>query len=81
MRLRDYQRCLPKEESVSFNANEMLLYLDFNGGFDIFRPSNTFNETWKPPFGRVISPLTLYNDINYNNPSNMILGCGILFNL
>ncbi|KAL7633186.1 UNVERIFIED_CONTAM: hypothetical protein RMT77_016556 [Armadillidium vulgare] len=81
MRLKGYNRYLQKQESVSFNANEMLLYLDFNGGFDIFRPSNTFNETWKPPFGRVISPLTLYNDINYNNPSNLVLDCGIIINV
>ncbi|RXG57973.1 Fido domain-containing protein [Armadillidium vulgare] len=40
MRLKEYKRCLPKQESVSFNENEMLLYLNFfNGDFDIFRSS------------------------------------------
>ncbi|RXG52955.1 hypothetical protein Avbf_14953 [Armadillidium vulgare] len=29
MRLKEYKRCLPKQESVSFNENEMLLYLNF----------------------------------------------------
>ncbi|RXG54597.1 hypothetical protein Avbf_13571, partial [Armadillidium vulgare] len=69
MRLRDYQRCLPKQESTSMVAS---IYFDL---------LNTFNATWKPPFGRVISPLTLYKDINYNNPSNLVLDCGILINL
>ncbi|KAL7631197.1 UNVERIFIED_CONTAM: hypothetical protein RMT77_018501 [Armadillidium vulgare] len=82
MRLREYKRCLQKQESVSFNENEMLLYLDYcNGDFDIFRPPNTSKATSKLPFGRVISPLTLYNDINYENPSNLILDCGILINV
>ncbi|KAL7633213.1 UNVERIFIED_CONTAM: hypothetical protein RMT77_016583 [Armadillidium vulgare] len=82
MRLKEYKRCLPKQESVSFNENEMLLYLNFiNGDFDIFRSSKTFNDTSTLPFGRVISPLTLYKDINYKNPSNIILDCGIQFNL
>ncbi|RXG58990.1 hypothetical protein Avbf_17555 [Armadillidium vulgare] len=43
MRLKGYNRYLQKQESVSFNANEMLLYLDFfNGDFDIFRPNISF---------------------------------------
>ncbi|KAL7633187.1 UNVERIFIED_CONTAM: hypothetical protein RMT77_016557 [Armadillidium vulgare] len=83
MRLKGYNRCLQKQESVSFNKNEMLLYLDFfNGDFDIFRPNNTFNATWTFPFGRVISPRNLDKDINYKNPSNLkVLDCGILINL
>ncbi|RXG52583.1 hypothetical protein Avbf_18924 [Armadillidium vulgare] len=83
MRLTDYKRCSPKQESVSFNENEMLLYLKFfNCNFDILRPSRTFNDTWYLPYGRVVSPTTLYKDINYKNPSNLnLLDCGILINL
>ncbi|KAL7632966.1 UNVERIFIED_CONTAM: hypothetical protein RMT77_016676 [Armadillidium vulgare] len=82
MRLREYRRCLPNLESkFFFNEKEMVLYLDFGSDFDILRPSHTFNATSIRPFGRVISPLTLDKDINYNNPSNCILDCGILINL
>ncbi|KAL7631771.1 UNVERIFIED_CONTAM: hypothetical protein RMT77_017925 [Armadillidium vulgare] len=80
-RLSEYDCRSHNYKSVSFKENEMLLYLDYNSDFDIFRPDDTFDDTWYLPFGRVISPLTLYEDINHYNPSNLILDCGILINL
>ncbi|KAL7631325.1 UNVERIFIED_CONTAM: hypothetical protein RMT77_018373 [Armadillidium vulgare] len=81
IRLSEYIYRSHNFQSVSFKENEMLLYLDYKSDFDIFRPDNTFDDTWLLPFGRVISPLTFYKDINYENPSNCILDCGILINL
>ncbi|KAL7633079.1 UNVERIFIED_CONTAM: hypothetical protein RMT77_016655 [Armadillidium vulgare] len=81
LRLMDYKFCLQEKQSVSFNANEMLLYLDKDCGFEIVLPPYTQNAIWDLPSGRVISPLTLYKDISYNNPSNLISDCGILINL
>ncbi|KAL7631772.1 UNVERIFIED_CONTAM: hypothetical protein RMT77_017926 [Armadillidium vulgare] len=84
MRLMDYKRCFQRQESVSFHESEMVLYFDYwHGDFDILRTSRTFDVTSIRPFGRVISPLTRtwHNDINYENPSNLILECGILINL
>ncbi|RXG51659.1 hypothetical protein Avbf_10349 [Armadillidium vulgare] len=69
MRLIDYKLCSLKEESTSGMVTSIYFVLPI-----------TFDATWKRPFGRVISPLTFYNDINYENPSNMILDCGILIN-
>ncbi|RXG52956.1 hypothetical protein Avbf_14954 [Armadillidium vulgare] len=48
---------------------------------NITSPPYIPNITFRPPIGRVISPLTLYKDINDENSSNLILDCGILINL
>ncbi|RXG62973.1 hypothetical protein Avbf_18793 [Armadillidium vulgare] len=77
----EYNYC--GEETIytcRFEENQVLLYLNSDGSFDIVRCLKTGNPYWKQSFGRVISPPEFYKNINYRNPSYLkVFECGILF--
>ncbi|RXG54021.1 hypothetical protein Avbf_08339 [Armadillidium vulgare] len=60
-------------------GNQVLLYLNSDGSFDIVRCVKTVNINWKQSFGRVISPFEFYKNINYQDSSYLkVFDSGIL---
>ncbi|RXG53762.1 hypothetical protein Avbf_13147 [Armadillidium vulgare] len=73
MRLMDYINCYEKNNSDSFDENEMLLYLHFHhGGFSIVRHASTKVKNPNFLFGCSITPFSITPDITSRPPIGRI---------
>ncbi|RXG55385.1 hypothetical protein Avbf_14140 [Armadillidium vulgare] len=81
-RVIEYKYCGDKvTNTFQFQTEQMFLYLNSEGSFDIYRATHN-SSTSEFPFGKVISPAKLNEFINYNDPTYLkVVDCGIVFNV